>query len=569
MRQLQYHSTPSATPSSTTMDMILDALEQHGFRVVTKAAKEQRGLRRIAVISADGSDSAFLPPYATDPSAVVRIGRFEDIAARRDICAPPAIAFAERSLPKGRIESARALCQERGIALACPKEGAALGFGDLISVVSNYLVRIGELEAALAQILKANGSFQDMVSAVEPFFERYIAITDANDALIARTYGASPDDPVNASLVDRGFHLDRFTKEERNGGPVSETIDRQKDIAVYKPRPPFPYCLITHAVRVKGSLYAYIVMTCPEQEVTDGLLDSFCMLAQMCDRLARRKVHGTTNEDHILSGFLAKLFTEGSLDRVFLREQADRLQIPTHGMFTLASISIEHPFRDQLEHVARRIDRSVTHRHWMLIEGDRIRILFHADTWDAAMDANVQLSELQLDEPYEMLSSDVYEALSDTHFAFRQIAAIERYLPYVRRCRMLTGSKKHDNVFAFHDVFCFYWEGPFADDELRGFAMDHTRLSKMEHDDERDGTNNVPLLNAYLILERKATQVGELFHMHRNGVIYRIDKIEKTYRLDLDDYLTRQYLQICARIKLIATNRFTIIGIGPHDEGDA
>ncbi len=134
---------------------------------------------------------------------------------------------------------------------------------------------------------------------------------------------------------------------------------------------------------------------------------------------------------------------------------------------------------------------------------------------------------------------------------------------------MLTGSKKHDNVFAFHDVFCFYWEDPFADDELRGFAMDHTRLSKMEHDDERDGTNNVPLLNAYLILERKATQVGELFHMHRNGVICRIDKIEKTYRLDLDDYLTRQYLQICARIKLIATNRFTIIGIGPHNEGDA
>lgn len=561
MRRLQYHSTPSATTSSTTMSMILDSLDAHGFSVLVKPAKKQRGLRRIAVLSEEEHGSAFLPPYASDPSAVIRLLRYEDLASRADLCIPPAIAFIKQATDQGALGEAIALCQKKGIALICPKQNESLTFGNMISIVTNYLIQIGELEATLIQILKANGSFQDMINVVESFFNHYIGITDTNDVLIAHTQNILPSDPVNRSLVNLGFHTNEITKEERKGAPLSGTRESQENIAVYKPKPPFPYCLITHAARVKGSLYAYIVMTCPEHEVTDGLLDSFCLLAQMCDRLARRKVHGATNSDHILSGFLTKLLTESSLDRIFLREQADRLQIPTHGMFTLASISIEHPFRDQLEHIARRIDHAITHKHWMLTEGDRIRILFQADTWDAAMDANVQLSELQLDEPYEMLSSDVYENLSDTHFAFRQIAAIERYLPYVRRCRMLTGSQKHDNVFAFHDVFCFYWEDPFADDELRGFAIDHTWLSKMERDDERDGTNNVPLLNAYLILERKATQVGEFFHMHRNGVIYRMDKIEKTYHLDLDDYLTRQYLQVCARIKLIATNRYTIIGL--------
>lgn len=558
MRQLQYHSTPSAALSSTTMNMVLDSLEAHGFRILEKPEKDQRGLRRIAVLSHDGAASMFLPPYATDPHAVIRIMRCEDAEGQSDLWVPPAIIYLAADASASAQDEARALCRQHDAALVCPEDGIQSNFGSLVSVVSNYLIQVGELEAALNQILKTDGSFQDMVNAVEPFFNRYIGITDANDALIARTYGTFPNDPVNASLVSLGFHSNELTAEERDGAPLSKRIEEQKDIAIYKPKPPFPYCLITHAIRVKGSFYAYLVMTCPERELTDGLLDSFCMFAHLCDRLARRKAHNTPNGDHILTGFLTKLFTERELNTVFLRDQADRLAIPTHGMFTLASISIQHPLREELEHISHRIDHAIDCDHWTLIDEERIYILFHAGTWDGAMEANVKLSELRLDEPCEMHSSDVYESLGDTYFAFRQLASVRKYISFVRHCRTLTASQKHDNVFAFHDVFCFYWDDPFADEELRGFAMDHTRLSKMEHDDERDQTNNAALLNAYLIMERKATQVGELFHMHRNGVIYRMEKIEKKYHLDLDDYLTRQYLQTCARIKLIATNRFTI-----------
>lgn len=561
MRRLQYHSTPSTTPSFTTMNMVLDSLHDHGFEILERPSKEQHGLRRIAVLSEKSTESAFLPAYAPDPSTVIRIMRFADIAKRKDLCVPPCLVFLSPETAKHTQSEASAQCHACGLALVTPQEGVNLEFGNLVSIISNYLTQVVEFESTLTQIVKANGSFQDLVNAAEPFFGRYIGITDANDALIAHTYSTFPNDPINSSLVSLGFHTKQLTESERGGSPISHKIAVQNDIALYKPKPPFPYELITHAIRIKKRFYAYVVMTCPEREVTDGLLDSFLLFAHMCDKLARRKAHEAFNGDHMISGFLMKLATEKSLDQVFLREQADRLQIPTHGMFTLASILIQRPLRDQLEHVARRIDRSIDCRHWILIEQDRIYVLFHADTWSVAMEANVQLSELKLNEPYEMHSSDVYEELGATYFAFKQLASIEKYISFVRHCRMLTCSQKHENVFAFHDVFCFYWDDPFADEELRGFAMDHTRLSKMEHDDECDNTNNVPLLNAYLIMERKATQVGELFHMHRNGVIYRMEKIEKTYHLDLDDYLTRQYLQTCARIKLIATNRFTILGI--------
>ncbi len=570
MKPLQHHSMPSATSSSTTLDMVLDALDDIGVTVMRKPEKTHRGLRRIQVITAARPEPCCLPPHAPDGPSVLTLMLFSNLEQRRTLCPAPALICIAANAPDDLARGALCFCQASDAALV--RLGAGTGFETAVSVVSNHLIQMSELEAQLIQALKTDGSFQDLVDAVEPHFGRYVAITDANDALIACTRHVSPDDPVNESLVELGFHSNALTAEERDGAPIAKRIKEQKDLAIYQPKPPFPYCLITHAIRIKGSFYAYLVMTCPERELTKGVVDAFDMLAHACDRLARRKAHSNPHTDHMLTGFLAKLFTDQELDAVFLHDQAERLSIPAHGMFTLASITIERPLREQLEHVAHRIQHAISHTHWTLISDERIYVLFHAATWSEAMEANVQLSELQLDGAFEMRSSDVYENLSDTCYAFRELAAIEGYLPFVRHCRTLTGSQKHDNVIAFHDVFCFFWDDPFAEADLRGFAMDHTRLSKMEFDDERDQTNNVALLNAYLIMERKATQVGELFHMHRNGVIYRMDKIQRTYHLDLDDYLTRQYLQICARIKLIATKRFTIEGppfqaSGIADEG--
>lgn len=570
MKPLQHRSAPSFAPCSTTLDMVLDALTDTGVTVMRKPEKTHRGLRRIQVITASRPGPCSLPPHAPDGPSVLTLMLYSSPDQLRTFCPAPTLICIAADATDAVAADALSFSQACDAALV--RLEASTGFETAVSTVSNYLIQMSELEAQLTQVLKMGGSFQDLVDAVEPYFGRYAAITDANDALIACTQHVSPDDPVNESLIELGFHSNALTADERDGAPIAKRIKEQKGLAIYQSKPPFPYCLITHVIRVKDSFYAYLVMTCPERELTDGVVDSFGMLARACDRLARRKAHNNPHTDHMLTGFLAKLFTDQELDAVFLHDQAERLNIPAHGMFTLASITIEHPLREQLEHVAHRIQHAISHTHWTLISDERIYVLFHAATWNEAMEANVQLSELQLDGAFEMRSSDVYENLRDTCYAFRELAAIEGYLPFVRHCRTLTGSQKHDNVIAFHDVFCFFWDDPFAEADLRGFAMDHTRLSKMEYDDERDQTNNVALLNAYLIMERKATQVGELFHMHRNGVIYRMDKIQRTYHLDLDDYLTRQYLQICARIKLIATKRFTIEGplfpaSGSADEG--
>lgn len=72
----------------------------------------------------------------------------------------------------------------------------------------------------------------------------------------------------------------------------------------------------------------------------------------------------------------------------------------------------------------------------------------------------------------------------------------------------------------------------------------HGALKTLYEYDCQHNTNNLQLLRVYLWYERKATETGEVLHMHRNNVIYRIGRIESMMGLDLNDYRTRLGIQI-------------------------
>ncbi len=67
-------------------------------------------------------------------------------------------------------------------------------------------------------------------------------------------------------------------------------------------------------------------------------------------------------------------------------------------------------------------------------------------------------------------------------------------------------------------------------------------------DDSASTCSNAKLLYYYLCLERNITLVAKNVHMHRNSVIYRIQKIQDTLALDLDDPEVRLRLMISFKI---------------------
>lgn len=69
-------------------------------------------------------------------------------------------------------------------------------------------------------------------------------------------------------------------------------------------------------------------------------------------------------------------------------------------------------------------------------------------------------------------------------------------------------------------------------------------------DDEKTGSDNLHLLFTYLTNNCNATTASRILHMHRNNVIYRINKIQEKYRMNLDDSKDRLLLtMLCLAAK--------------------
>ena len=54
----------------------------------------------------------------------------------------------------------------------------------------------------------------------------------------------------------------------------------------------------------------------------------------------------------------------------------------------------------------------------------------------------------------------------------------------------------------------------------------------------------------YLSNERRISITAQNTHMHRNGVIYRIKRIQAMYHIDFDDYLQRQYILTGLQVRI-------------------
>ena len=80
------------------------------------------------------------------------------------------------------------------------------------------------------------------------------------------------------------------------------------------------------------------------------------------------------------------------------------------------------------------------------------------------------------------------------------------------------------------------------DNELITYSVSDGMLETLVAEDKASGSEIVKLLWTFLCHERNATAASKQLHMHRNTVLYHIEKIEKRFAIDLDDPIMRTNL---------------------------
>lgn len=99
----------------------------------------------------------------------------------------------------------------------------------------------------------------------------------------------------------------------------------------------------------------------------------------------------------------------------------------------------------------------------------------------------------------------------------------------------------YEHVLPLHILKTFFDQYDFA-------AYCPPNFLKMINDDRSSGTNNLLLLYTYLSNECNATVSAKVLYMHRNNVIYRINKIQEKYNFNLKSVAERQFLSFLCLI---------------------
>jgi hypothetical protein len=243
----------------------------------------------------------------------------------------------------------------------------------------------------------------------------------------------------------------------------------------------------------------------------------------------------------------------------YIAQQASRLNIPQEADFKLLLLE-PLPAADRLL-LSRLMDNAAK------LNDGRCLVYPHAESLLIlcfCQGSDSGLSTRRLEEeagrllfgPFKTaaFASQVFNYLKDLELAYKQAIismdfreTIDAQAPQGRMGEGLP-------YYAFEDALVFWLISQKAPDErLLAFSLSHTILEKIHAEDALNGTDDVSLLWFYLYFERKVSAVAEHMHMHRNTVLYRVERIMRRFDLDFSEQGIRDRLLLDYKVHFLVT----------------
>jgi sugar diacid utilization regulator len=377
-------------------------------------------------------------------------------------------------------------------------------------------------------------TIQDIIDLSERVIGNFISVSDSALALIAYTKNIPTDDPISLFLIENGYHSEetvkKFKKYKRFGTwTESEGLIVNADYSIAK------HVVISKVFTFGVSYFTHVVMSCTHRKLTPGLLDLFTYLAEMMEHCVKREWDEERGGNYVYNSLIADLMNgritaENACERARIVgiHPADKyiVMLPVDGMG-----SASFP-----ERMARDISRMFCNIRPVYFN---IRPMFflHCGDMDAVFDRMLaRLDAYFRKNDVRCGVSDIFDDLLELPDACLQAEiALSESAAALRQ----NGIAQFDACYA----------GSLFDKSERAARLLETSrcgkmLARLRRTDEEKHSNNFEVLRTYLYNERRAAETAVALHMHRNNVVYRIDRIEKLLGISLEDWQTRKNLLI-------------------------
>lgn len=413
--------------------------------------------------------------------------------------------------------------------------------------VQRHLMRIVQWNDQMGAMLEDGCITQDLLKASEPVLGCFVALSDSTFSYIAHTPNISPIDERTAYLVKNGCYSPDTIRIAREHG-LMRTWEHQEWTAVHNgPTPLFSHPTLDHVIRQHGRYAAHLIMVSPT-EISTCQVFLFNLLAKKVEACLERHWRLENPLEQSYSYFLRELLAGNVYDDPQLAEHAKLHGLPLTGLFELC-VSDNTWRAGSPNYFAKKILETEPSCK-VAVNGQSVAVLLCAPDLKRGRIAAMEEEVFRLAHRMrvEVGVSDRFEQLDEAALALEKARIALRYGRRKSR-RFLafdppgTGTEE---IFRFRRYFPYFATDPFARPEKFATKLlaSPNPLTNLRAADKERGTNDAEILRVYLHAEGRINVVCEQMHMHRNTVTYRLDKIRKLVRGDLDDADLRLYLRM-------------------------
>lgn len=245
------------------------------------------------------------------------------------------------------------------------------------------------------------------------------------------------------------------------------------------------------------------------------------------------------SDSHLALGQCRDVFSEiiitGKVDKNLLDRNITYLSWTDVREFRLVLIKTDQENKDEdIYHQLRRTILRMFPFSTVSIIGEYLTVIFKADDL-AANPAELLLTELKLrDKACIGVSLPVYD-LTKLSYYFNQTT-------YAIECAI------RDNPAAEHSVinaFNFMVRYIIQSTEKQGLIYAcHPDVLRLNQLDVNTVSEYIPLLRCYLDNERNMSSTAKALYMHRNTLVYRLEKLNTLLTADLNQAYERNYLRL-------------------------
>lgn len=498
-----------------TLKLILDELK---YEVETQPV-ENPTFSSVELFTANGADLSGNTLLITTLSEALQLERHKGIYL---LCV--------RDRMVDSLETQEALC-----GLIIVKKNVELRM--LFNLVQRVFTKIGSWVLDMQSSMLREKGLQDLMNLSEQVIGNHIDVMDATFKLMAYTKNIETDDEVTNNLLMYGYHPDETISRLRMNRRFEQFEEADNDgIIVSADYSMSDYVVVKKIYKYNNSYSIIVVMVCCAREYTGGLLDLFRILLEHINIYVERSwlSQGSCNPCESL---ISELIDRNLRQEEEVENRAAYAKIPFEGCFELFQLVLGDTLNTPVNRVILELT-DVLAEAWVILYNRNILVLNLYKNKDAELSRAQRLEHIWrvLGEQIECCGiSNTFGNLMDLPAAYGQAEAAAAAGERLRGATDQPDKAPYN--YRFEDYYLHYMleycieKAPDIFRHSQAFDM----VKALCEYDEKHKTKTLYLLYTYLQWERSATETCTRLHMHRNTVLYHINKIEELLNIDLSD----------------------------------